>query len=207
MRKPVETGQHIDRLQKDLDQACLKAVVSLLQQLPLQPSEAVRPADISQVKSKLFLKYFSFFRKLLDRYKQSESDAHIVGKLGIHASVTSSLNSHLHHRESAMKGLNGNVGGGGAGSNDVYQDIGQMKELTIMAMSHLLSANVDAGLKYSLSMGYDDDPETRMAFTQVLTNILNQGTEFETLAESVMTDRYEKLIDVGVCIAISQSGY
>ncbi|KAL7332161.1 hypothetical protein PS15p_204242 [Mucor circinelloides] len=197
LRKPVETGQHIDRLQKDLDQACLKAIVSLLQQLPLQPSEAVRPADISQVKSKLFLKYFSFFRKLLDRYKQSESDAHIVGKLGIHTSVTSSLNSHLHHRESAMKGLNGNGGGGGGvGSSDVYQDIGQMKELTIMAMSHLLSANVDAGLKYSLSMGYDDDPETRMAFTQVLTNILNQGTEFETLAESVMTDRYEKLIDM-----------
>lgn len=181
----------MDRLQKDLDQACLKAVVSLLQQLPLQPSEAVRPADISQIKSKLFLKYFSFFRKLLDRYKQTESDARVVGKLGINTSITSSLNSHLinHNRESAtLKGLNG--------SGDVYQDIGQMKELTILAMSHLLSANVDAGLKYSLSMGYDDDQETRMAFMQVLTNILNQGTEFETLAESVMTDRYEKLIDV-----------
>lgn len=184
----------MDRLQKDLDQACLKAVVSLLQQLPLQPSEAVRPADISQIKSKLFLKYFSFFRKLLDRYKQSESDAHIVSKLGITTSITSSLNSHLinHSRESttAMKALNGSGG-------DVYQDIAQMKELTILAMSHLLSANVDAGLKYSLSMGYDDDQETRMAFMQVLINILNQGTEFETLAESVMTDRYEKLIDVG----------
>lgn len=79
---------------------------------------------------------------------------------------------------------------------DTYQDWGQLKELTILAMSHLLNANVDAGLKFSLSMGYDDDQETRTAFMQVLTNILNQGAEFETLAESVMTDRYEKLIDV-----------
>lgn len=169
----------------------MKAVVSLLQQLPLQPSEAVKPADITQIKSKLFLKYFSFFRKLLDRYKQTENYAHIVNKLGINSSITSSLNGHLSHRDSAVKGMNG-----GGSSNDNYQDIGQMKELTILAMSHLLSANVDAGLKYSLSMGYDDDQETRMAFMQVLTNILNQGTEFETLAESVMTDRYEKLIDV-----------
>jgi neurofibromin 1 len=79
-----------------------------------------------------------------------------------------------------------------------YQDWVQMKELTILALSHLLNANVDAGLKYSLAMGYDDDQETRTAFIQVLTNILNQGTEFETLAENVMTERYEKLIDVSL---------
>lgn len=169
----------------------MKGIVSLLQQLPLQPSEAVRPADITQIKSKLFLKYFSFFRKLLDRYKQTEIDARIFNKHRPNLSFTTVLNGYPSHRDSAMKGLNG-----GGAPNDTYQDIGQMKELTILAMSHLLSANVDAGLKYSLSMGYDDDQETRMAFMQVLTNILNQGTEFETLAESVMTDRYEKLIDV-----------
>ena len=179
----METGPQVERLQKDLDQACLKSIVSLLQQLPLQPSEAVRPADISQIKSKLFLKYFSFFRKLLDRYKQTERD--IKG-------ATNGYTGYLKSRDSVMTSLSANVGG------ESFQDIGQMKELTILAMSHLLSANVDAGLKYSLSMGYDDDQETRTAFMQVLTNILNQGTEFETLAESVMTDRYEKLIDVRI---------
>lgn len=69
-----------------------------------------------------------------------------------------------------------------------------------MAMSHLLSANVDAGLKFSLSLSYDDDHETRKAFMQVLRNILDQGAEFETLAESVITDRYEKLIDVSIAL-------
>jgi hypothetical protein len=71
-----------------------------------------------------------------------------------------------------------------------------LKNYTILALSNLLSANVDAGLKYSFSMGYHEDTRTRSAFLEVLTNILNQGTEFETLAETVMTDRYEKLIDV-----------
>jgi neurofibromin 1 len=47
-------------------------------------------------------------------------------------------------------------------------------------------------------MGYHEDTRMRTAFMQVLTNILNQGTEFETLAETVMTDRYEKLVDVSV---------
>lgn len=160
--------------------------MSLLQQLPLQPPEAVRPADIFSIKSKLFLKYFNFFRKLLDRYKQTEREA---------KGVTNGSNGYMGPRESSLKSLNAPA----SVSGESYQEWAQMKELTILAMSHLLSANVDAGLKYSLSMGYDDDQETRTAFMQVLTNILNQGTEFETLGESVMTDRYEKLIDVTIC--------
>lgn len=71
-----------------------------------------------------------------------------------------------------------------------------LKNYTILALSNLLSANVDAGLKFSFSMAYHEDARTRSAFMEVLTNILNQGTEFETLSETVMTDRYEKLIDV-----------
>ena len=71
-----------------------------------------------------------------------------------------------------------------------------LKEQTILALSNLLNANVDSGLKFSLSMGYDEDPRTRTAFMQVLTNILNQGTEFEDLAETSLNDRYEKLIDL-----------
>jgi neurofibromin 1 len=75
-------------------------------------------------------------------------------------------------------------------------NIGAFKNNIILCLSNLLSANVDVGLKYSLSMGYHQDIPTRSAFMQVLTNILKQGTEFETLAESVMTDRYRKLVDV-----------
>lgn len=66
-----------------------------------------------------------------------------------------------------------------------------------MTISNLLSANVDIGLKHTLTLGaYHEDPQIRMAFIQVLTNILYQGTEFDSLAESATSDRYEKLVDV-----------
>ncbi|KAI9259080.1 hypothetical protein BY458DRAFT_479034 [Sporodiniella umbellata] len=168
LQKPHENDTNLERLQRDLDQTCLKAIVNVLYQLPLQPLDSVRPADATLIKSKLFLKHFNFFRKVLDGYKRSEREIGIMQQKGSLVKTAS----------------------------ESYQDIAQMKELIILAMSHLLSANVEAGLKYSLSMGYDDDEKTRTSFMQVLTNILDQGTEFETLAENVVTDRYEKLVDV-----------
>ena len=65
-------------------------------------------------------------------------------------------------------------------------------------MSNMLNANVDSGLKYSLSMGYHEDSKTRTAFMQVLTNILNQGTEFAELDEVSLQDRYTRLVDLFV---------
>lgn len=64
-------------------------------------------------------------------------------------------------------------------------------------MSNLLSANVDIGLKHTLTHGaYNEDLFIRTAFIQVLTNILYQGTEFDALAENVTNSRYEKLVNV-----------
>lgn len=42
-----------------------------------------------------------------------------------------------------------------------------------------------------LGLGYHRDPQTRAAFMEVLTKILQQGTEFETLAETALADRFE----------------
>ncbi|KAF9579343.1 Ras GTPase activating protein ira2, partial [Lunasporangiospora selenospora] len=81
-------------------------------------------------------------------------------------------------------------------SKAIVRDLGPLKEYTIRALSNMLSANIETGLKYSLTMGYHEDDRTRTAFMQVLTNILKQGTEFAVLSESAMEDRYEKLIDL-----------
>jgi neurofibromin 1 len=78
----------------------------------------------------------------------------------------------------------------------ICSNVGPFKDSIILCLSNILSANVDVGLKYSLSMGYHPDIQTRSAFMQVLTNILKQGTEFETLAESATEDRYNKLVGV-----------
>lgn len=68
---PTESTQ-IEKLQSDLDLACLKTIEVLLQQLPLQPSEPVHETDAAQVKSRIFYKYFTFFLKLLNRCRISE---------------------------------------------------------------------------------------------------------------------------------------
>ncbi|ORZ22469.1 hypothetical protein BCR42DRAFT_406243 [Absidia repens] len=82
-------------------------------------------------------------------------------------------------------------------SSDVNPDLVTLKENTIMAISNLLSANVDIGLRHTLTLGaYHEDPQIRTAFIRVLTNILYQGTEFGSLAESATSDRYEKLVDL-----------
>ncbi|RIA90709.1 hypothetical protein C1645_875920 [Glomus cerebriforme] len=162
-----------EKLHRDLDQTCLKTVVALLHQLPLQPSDAVHEADLSTVKSRLFYKYFSFFIKLLNRCRILEA-------------IDSGTHSAKNNQDLQMLLSK---------SKEYVKDLGPLKDYTILALSNLLSANVDSGLKYSLSMGYHEDTKTRTAFMQVLTNILNQGTEFEGLAENAMKDRYEKLVE------------
>ncbi|KAI9256885.1 hypothetical protein BY458DRAFT_441589 [Sporodiniella umbellata] len=171
-RKSTEGGPQMERLQQDLDYACIKAIVKVLHELPLQPLDTIRAYDTATINNRLFLKYFNLFRSLLDRYKRTERDF-----------ASHRLNSE--NKDLSFKP-----------SSDSYQHITMMKELTILAMSHLLSANVETGLKYSLSMGYDDDEKTRTSFMQVLTNILEHGTEFDMLAEGVTTERYEKLVDM-----------
>ncbi|CAG4978463.1 unnamed protein product [Colias eurytheme] len=72
-----------------------------------------------------------------------------------------------------------------------------LRKATIQAMSNLLSANIDSGLMHSIDLGYHRDLQTRAAFMEVLTKILQQGTEFDTLAETVLADRFEQLVQLG----------
>lgn len=69
-------------------------------------------------------------------------------------------------------------------------------ELAITILSNLLSANLDVGLKRSLSIGYHQNVEIRTAFVRVLCNILMQGTEFSSLSDTAVGDKYDELIDI-----------
>lgn len=69
-------------------------------------------------------------------------------------------------------------------------------DLAITILSNLLSANIDVGLKHSLSIGYHENVEIRTAFVRVLYNILVQGTEFSNLTDSAVSEKYEELLDV-----------
>lgn len=48
----------------------------------------------------------------------------------------------------------------------------------------------------SVGLGYHKDLQTRATFMEVLTKILQQGTEFDTLAETVLADRFERLVEL-----------
>ncbi len=64
-----------------------------------------------------------------------------------------------------------------------------------MALSNLLSANIDVGLKHSLKIGYHEDLEIRTAFVNVLCNVVAQGTEFSDLSDIAGREHYDELVD------------
>lgn len=70
-------------------------------------------------------------------------------------------------------------------------------ELAITALSNLLSANIDVGLKHSLGIGYHEDLDIRTAFVKVLCNILIQGAEFNNLSDVAVNEKYDELLEVG----------
>ncbi|KAJ1987203.1 Ras GTPase activating protein ira2 [Dimargaris cristalligena] len=163
-----------EKLHRELDQDCMKTVVSLLLGLPLQPQDNVVESELGTVKSHQFYRYFSFFIKLLNRCRVLE-----ILESGAHRTkLTQDLQNLL------------------AQSKEYIKDLRPLKEYTILALSNLLSANVESGLKYSLTMGYHEDTRIRTSFMQVLTNILNQGTEFESLTDISLVEKQEKLLDI-----------
>ncbi|XP_031626332.1 neurofibromin isoform X2 [Contarinia nasturtii] len=157
---------------RDLDSACMEAVAALLRGLPLQPEESDR-GDLMDAKSALFLKYFTLFMNLLnDCVDITEADKDINNApLPI-----------IRPRITAGK-------------------LTALRNATIQAMSNLLSANIDSGLMHSIDLGYNSDLQTRAAFMEVLTQILQQGTEFDTLAETVLADRFEQLVQLVTMIS------
>ena len=77
-------------------------------------------------------------------------------------------------------------------------------ELAISALSNLLSANIDVGLKHSLGIGYHEDLDIRTAFVKVLCNILIQGTEFNNLSDAAVNERYDELLEVCLLLGLHE---
>ncbi|TVY93314.1 Neurofibromin [Lachnellula willkommii] len=69
-------------------------------------------------------------------------------------------------------------------------------ELAITALSNLLCANIDVGLKHSLGIGYHEDLDIRTAFVKVLCNILIQGAEFNNLSDVAVNQKYDELLEL-----------
>lgn len=69
----------------------------------------------------------------------------------------------------------------------------QLPDATIQSLSFLVTANIQHGLEYFVTMGYHEDHDTRSAFLRVLTNILQEGTEFSMGDEG---EKYFRLLEL-----------
>ena len=49
---------------------------------------------------------------------------------------------------------------------------------------------------YTTGLGYNEDLKTRTSFIEVLTSILQQGAEFNSLADTALGDRYNRMLDL-----------
>ncbi|ORY28775.1 hypothetical protein BCR39DRAFT_533800 [Naematelia encephala] len=138
------------RLQRELDHACLRAMVPLSEGLTLRA-----PGDDGEnpvVKSRIFYRHLSQFVEILERGEGSDDTSF----------DSPSLDSHHGHQKSR-------------GNDD-------SPALAIAALSNLLAANIDVGLKHCLALAYHEEPALRVAFMQLLTNILRQGARFGGLS-------------------------
>jgi neurofibromin 1 len=150
----------LNRVQRDLDRACLRSLAELTFRLPLQPGEGQTDAGTSELKSQMFHQYFNRFLSLLNLEPTD------TGRI-----------EHI----------------GGAVTRD---ESASVSDLAITILSNLLSANIDVGLKHSLSIGYHENVEIRTAFVRVLYNILVQGTEFNNLSDAAVNEKYDELLHV-----------
>ncbi len=135
-------------LNRDLDQASMEAVAVILAGLPLQPEENDK-GDMVEAKSQLFLKYFTLFMNLLNDCSEDF----------IHESSSSNDHQFISSIGVVMT------------SSLTLQ---ALRTSTIVAMSNLLNANIESGLMRSIALGYHRDVQTRAAFMEVLTKILQQ---------------------------------
>ena len=157
----VQSNELTASLNRDLDQASMEATAALLAGLPLQPEENDK-GDIMEAKSQLFLKYFTLFMNLLN---DCSEDNYIVESQSMPAQ-----HHHLmpaHHTEHFFA-LSRN-------SQQNSKTLQALRNSTIVAMSNLLNANIESGLMRSIALGYHRDAQTRAAFMEVLTQILQQG--------------------------------
>ncbi|KAK0540963.1 Ras GTPase activating protein ira2 [Tilletia horrida] len=175
-------SEKADRLQRELDVICLKTVSILLDKLPLLlADDALRLDDkVEWAKSRQFAFYFGVFIKILNR--------------------TGGTDDKLLDLKSAL----------GRPKDSASKDLTPLKSSAIMALSNLLASNVESGLQHSLHLAYQDDPQIRTAFMQIMTNVLNQGTAFHDFERLTAAQKQSKLVelvsepDMQLALSISQ---
>ncbi|KAJ3425313.1 inhibitory regulator protein ira1-related [Anaeramoeba flamelloides] len=163
--------KRIKKLWDEIDLNAMQAVSKLLKGLTLQKpwiGNTKQPTgeEILKQKSTLFIQYFTFFTELLSRLREKNSNN----------------NNNSNNTKTEKK-------------NEDSEFEKKLSQLTVIAISYMLHANVSVGLHHALQMGYVENLQTRSELIDVFTNILNHGTKFGSLKET-LEDKYRNLIEM-----------
>ncbi|KAH9267815.1 hypothetical protein BASA83_009754 [Batrachochytrium salamandrivorans] len=167
------------KINAELDGMTMLAIVALLDGLPLVPVNEsngtlteIDDDDNNKTKTKMFSTNLTFFLKVLQTCKIVETiDAN-------RQQITPELRALINK------------------SKESTQHLTLLKDNTIIALSNLISANIKAGLKYSLSIAYHEDPRTRAAFMHVLANILEGGSVSGLLNGKWKDSKFTRLLEL-----------
>ncbi|PWN19235.1 hypothetical protein BCV69DRAFT_313979 [Microstroma glucosiphilum] len=168
----------LDRVQRDLDIACLQLTSVLLDALPLLLADDALMLDdrVEWAKSRQFALYLDYFTKVLHRTRHVELAPAPGGELA--KAQGPQWISYSKGRDQATK------------------ETAPLREYAILSLTHLLASNIDSGLQHSLVLGYSEDPELRSCFIQIMTNVLNQGAAFDDLERSKRSQKETRLVEL-----------
>lgn len=144
-------------------------------------------------------RYFTLFMNLLNDCSEVEDEGQAVG--GRKRGMSRRLASLRHCTVLAMSNLlNANVDSGlmhSIGKSAAALPLATFEKCRFLHRSYQQHFPMSTSVHFSLpGLGYHKDLQTRATFMEVLTKILQQGTEFDTLAETVLADRFERLVEL-----------
>ncbi|KAJ6460124.1 hypothetical protein C8R47DRAFT_1161242 [Mycena vitilis] len=164
------SSQDLTPMQNDLNYACLRTCVKLLDRLQIQSLDDTATGDDSiHVVSRLFHKYSGL---LLRGHGECQLDT------ATHRSDTA---SEVH---SVVK------------KNRMAQRDAELRELVITGLSHLVGSNSEHGFKQCLPLAYDPDNRKRMIFANVFARVIGLGTKFDVEDRSTSPGRNNRLADL-----------
>ncbi|KAI6152285.1 hypothetical protein BKA82DRAFT_4387651 [Pisolithus tinctorius] len=140
-------------LQYDINLACLKTTVKLLDRLKLQPIDTNVTHDgddLGHAISRLFIRYSQVLLRALEICQPDKLSSDSCSDV-----PSLQKKSQISHKEA------------------------DLRDLAITGLSHLVVANSESGVKHCIASAYDDDVRKRVIFVHVFARVLGKGTKFE----------------------------
>ncbi|KAJ3504772.1 hypothetical protein NLJ89_g7765 [Agrocybe chaxingu] len=167
--QPVKSAtDHYNPTHNDLNMACLRAAVKLLDRLDLKAVDATASADDGA--HAVFRHFNKYSTALLASIETCQPDV-------VASDSISDLGS-IHQRMRAS------------------QKEAELRELVITGLTHLVSASSESGFKQCLPLAYDQDNRKRTIFAHVFARVIGQGTVFDPEDRSLTKTRHTALCDL-----------